>query len=330
MGNQLSQPLPKPESAPCGITFLSVYTGLGAFDIGLERAGMRCVGQIEIDAFCNSVLAMHWPDVPRFKDVQDVATELVRFVCGTPDIICGGFACQDLSAAGKGAGLARTTRSGLTWRNLFRLIRGLRPVGIILENVPPLRTRGYDRVADALERIGYTVRAFVVGAEHCGAPHKRHRVWIVGNSELADRPRQRREQRTIGHGVGECGQSLADTSITGLERGRGLSSRPESQQPVSSGSNSDGGTGGREGAAFRQWPSRPGEPQHEWEQPRLVKFEMGAHLDGTARELVRCARRRNKEALKAAGNSLIWVVPYLIGRAILSSSPSPCQRGREE
>lgn len=169
--------------------FLSVFTGIGAFDYGLEQAGMECVGQIEIEPFCRAVLEKHWPGLFRWSDVTDVPVELIRYVCGRIDCIIGGFACQDLSVAGKGAGLSRETRSGLTWRNLFRLIRGLRPAWLIIENVPALKTRGFKRVKSALERIYYNVRAVVVGAWACGASHKRDRVWIVG--KLADAGNER-------------------------------------------------------------------------------------------------------------------------------------------
>lgn len=172
--------------------YLSLFSGIGGIDLGLDRAGMTCVGQCEIDPFCRAVLAKHWPNVFRWSDVTDLPVELIRYVCGRIDLLCGGFACQDVSCAGKGAGIGRQTRSGVTWRNLFRLARGLRPAWLLLENVPALRSRGVDRVLRALERIGYSLRSVVVGAEHVGLPHKRHRVWIVG--KLADPAGQHGEQ----------------------------------------------------------------------------------------------------------------------------------------
>jgi DNA (cytosine-5)-methyltransferase 1 len=162
------------------MNFLSLYSGIGLHDLGFERAGWRCVGQVELDPFATAVLAKHWPHVPRWCDVRSVTVDAVRGACGRIDAICGGFMCTDISVAGKGAGLGKRTRSGLTWREMFRLIRGLRPVLLVIENVPRLRTLGADRVLAALERIGYACRAIVVGAEHVGAPHRRHRVWVIG------------------------------------------------------------------------------------------------------------------------------------------------------
>ena len=80
--------------------FLSLFAGIGGFDLGLERAGMECVGQVEIDPFCQKVLAKHWPDVKRMTDIRDVKSD--EF--GPVDLISGGFPCQDISLAGKGAG----------------------------------------------------------------------------------------------------------------------------------------------------------------------------------------------------------------------------------
>jgi DNA (cytosine-5)-methyltransferase 1 len=164
------------------VKWLSVYSGIGAHDLGFQRAGCTIVGQIEIEPFCRAVLEKHWRGLPRWADVRDVTAGIIRATCGDIDGITGGFACQDVSCAGRGAGLGKATRSGLTWRNLFRLIRGLRPGWVVIENVPRLKTLGYDRVARVLERIGYSVRPIVVGALHAGARIRRHRTWIVGNA----------------------------------------------------------------------------------------------------------------------------------------------------
>lgn len=159
--------------------YLSLFSGIGAHDLGFERAGWQCVGQVEIDPFCRAVLAKHWPRVPRFEDVRDVSAGDVLERCGTVDCITGGFMCTDISLAGKGAGLTRFSRSGVTWRNLFRLARSIRPDWLVIENVPALRARGYDRCAGVLERIGYACRPLVVSSAHIGANIRRARVWII-------------------------------------------------------------------------------------------------------------------------------------------------------
>jgi site-specific DNA-cytosine methylase len=118
------------------LTFISLFAGIGGIDLGLERAGMRCVAQVEIDDYCNRVLAKHWPDVPRFADVRAVgAHNLPR-----ADVIAGGFPCQDISNAGKRAGIDGN-RSGL-WAEFARIIGELRPRYVLVENVSALLSGG--------------------------------------------------------------------------------------------------------------------------------------------------------------------------------------------
>lgn len=163
---------------------LDLFSGIGGFALGLHRAGgYETVGFCEIDPWCREVLRKHWPEVWQHDDIKTLTAELVGRNCGRIDMLCGGFPCTDISVAGKGEGIY-AERSGLWWE-MLRLVRELRPGWVFIENVPALRTRGADDVLGGLEAEGYTCRAFVVGAEHVGAPHRRHRVWIVANSEGA-------------------------------------------------------------------------------------------------------------------------------------------------
>jgi DNA (cytosine-5)-methyltransferase 1 len=131
------------------ITFGSLFAGIGGFDLGFERAGMSCKWQVEIDDYANRVLAKHWPDVARHRDIRSVGGHNLSPV----DIICGGFPCQDISYAGRGAGLDGE-RSGLFFEAV-RLVCELRPRVVVLENVAALLTRGLDRVLGTLAEIGY-------------------------------------------------------------------------------------------------------------------------------------------------------------------------------
>ena len=171
--------------------FLSLFSGIGGIDLGLERAGMECVGQVEIDPFCRAVLKKHWPSVMCMEDVKSVKGD--EF--GPIDIIAGGFPCQDISCAGKGKGIF-AERSGLWWE-MRRVIEAVRPAWVLAENVPALRTRGADEVFASLEGLGYTVEPLVVGAWACGLRHKRDRCWIVAHRYQVgwnrERPRVRRE-----------------------------------------------------------------------------------------------------------------------------------------
>lgn len=142
---------------------------------------MACVGQVEIDPFCRRVLHKHWPNVPRWEDVRQFQGDMIG---GKVDLVAGGFPCQDISVAGRGAGL-EGERSGL-WRERHRIIGELRPTWVLAENVPALRTKGIDRVTDDLAGLGYTSWPVVVGAWAVGAPHKRDRVWVVATNRSGD------------------------------------------------------------------------------------------------------------------------------------------------
>lgn len=152
---------------------LDLFSGIGGFSLGLERAGMETVAFCEISPVCRHLLAHHWPNVPCFDDVTTLTGEQV----GPVDVICGGFPCQDISFAGKGAGLAGE-RSGL-WREYARLVRELRPAFVIVENVAALLGRGLGDVLGDLASLGYDAWWDCIPASAVGAPHRRDRLWIV-------------------------------------------------------------------------------------------------------------------------------------------------------
>ena len=153
---------------------LDLFSGIGGFSLGLERAGMKTVAFCEVDKKCQQVLKKHWPDVPIFDDVSTLKGEDIE---ETVDVICGGFPCQDISLAGKGAGL-EGERSGL-WTEFHRLIKEIKPKYAIIENVSALRSRGLDQVLREISEIGYDAEWHCITAASIGAPHRRDRVWIV-------------------------------------------------------------------------------------------------------------------------------------------------------
>lgn len=154
--------------------FGSLFSGIGLLDLGMLRAGMGPIAfQVEIDDYCRRVLDRHYANVPRFVDVRSVgANELVR-----PDVMVGGFPCQDLSLAGKRRGLDGE-RSGL-WFEYARLIEELAPRAVIIENVLGLRTAGLHRVLADLAALGFDAEWTTFAACEVGAPHGRQRIWIV-------------------------------------------------------------------------------------------------------------------------------------------------------
>lgn len=160
------------------MNFGSLFSGIGGIDLGLERAGMRCIFQVEIDDFCNKVLEKRWPEVPRYRDVRTFPEDPInRFHC---DLLCGGFPCQDISIAGEGTGIVEGNRSGLRIE-FARIIRVLRPNFVLVENVPAilLRGRGFGRVLGDLANLGYDAEWDVFSAAEFGAPHLRRRIFIL-------------------------------------------------------------------------------------------------------------------------------------------------------
>lgn len=153
---------------------LSLFSGIGGIDLGLERAGFTIVAHSEIDQYASRVLAKHWPGVPNVGDITKA--DWSDWV-GHVDVIAGGFPCQDISLAGKGAGI-EGSRSGL-WSEYARVVRVLRPRYVIVENVAALLSRGLDRVLGDLASLGYDAWWDCIPAASVGAPHRRDRVFIV-------------------------------------------------------------------------------------------------------------------------------------------------------
>lgn len=180
------------------MTFGELFAGIGGFSLGLERAGMKCKWQVEIDPYASAVLKKHWPDVPRHDDVRTFPPQGDFSV----DLICGGFPCQDLSVAGKGAGL-KGSRSGL-WSEFARIIRTVQPRWVVIENVAALTSRGLGTVLGDLAEIGLDAEWHCIPASAVGAPHRRERMWIIAS---------RRQDVGISSGCGQQGQSrrLSDT-----------------------------------------------------------------------------------------------------------------------
>ncbi len=157
---------------------LDLFSGIGGFSLGLERAGMTTVAFCEVDAKARQVLNKHWPKVPIYDDVQTLTADRLAADGLIPiHLICGGFPCQDLSYAGKGAGLAGS-RSGL-WFEFHRLIKEIQPAWAIIENVSALRSRGLDEVLRSLAQIGYDAEWHCIPASSLGAPHRRDRIWVI-------------------------------------------------------------------------------------------------------------------------------------------------------
>lgn len=153
----------------------SLFSGIGGLELGLERGipGAHVAWQVEIDPFCRSVLAKHWPGVTQYEDVRSVGSHNL----GPVDLICGGFPCQDVSSAGARAGLSGP-KSGL-WYEYLRIVSEVRPRFVVVENVTSGKRLWLPQVKEGLGALGYGARAYALSAADVGAPHLRRRVFVV-------------------------------------------------------------------------------------------------------------------------------------------------------
>lgn len=303
----------------------SLFAGIGGLELGLE-AGLAATGweaetvwQVEQNEYCRAVLARHWPGAVRYDDVRDIGISSVPPV----DLLCGGFPCQDLSVAGKGAGL-EGAKSGLFWE-MARIVCEIQPRLWIMENVPAITFRGLGDVLGEVARLGYAARWGVLSAEDVGAPHLRRRWFCVawrpgevGHSESVygyaggdhrtegpgqvsefgspDRPAE------VAHSDSRIGSIRRDASGVGRDREPLEGNGPRETAPLP--------RVGRNAARVparvygHKWPAPPG-PQLPHEPPRTRERQPG-----------------DMERLKALGNCVVpqqaAVIGEWVGRALLS------------
>lgn len=288
---------------------LDLFSGIGGFSLGLERAkhdgpikGFETAAFCEIEDFPRKVLAKHWPEVPRYGDVRTLTAEqLVRDGIGQIDVITGGFPCQDISTAGKQAGIAEGTRSGL-WSEIVRLVSELRPQFVIVENVANL-LRGpserpgawFGRVLGDLAECGYDAEWENIPASALGAPHRRERVWIVayasivqcdGSELYGKHSKSQVSQSRKGSGK----KNVANPECIGSS-GSGQSFQPISEAPIIN------------RKAVNALSSCIGEIWRA--EPALGRVANGVP--------------RRVDRLKSLGNAVVPQIPELIGNAILET-----------
>lgn len=213
-------------------TFGSLFAGIGGIDLGLERAGWECRWQVEIDPYCMAVLKKHWPNVPKYGDIKELAGEELEHV----DLIAGGFPCQPVSLAGQRRG---TADERWLWPEFARIVRVLRPQFVLVENVPGLLSQGMGQVLGDLAAFGYDAEWESLPAAAVGAPHLRYRVFLVAYTSESRRQqipegaprdegadeRRAEEDNYIASGDGQSNGAtdMADSAIQGLEGTTGAS-----------------------------------------------------------------------------------------------------------
>lgn len=306
---------------------LDIFSGIGGFSVGLERAGMETVAFCEIDKHCHKVLKKHWPEVPILENITNVSFTHVyhgedylhehdnktgevktEVFASDIDIIAGGFPCTDVSIAGKKKGLydkkiydkfiaagfteseakeKAKTRSGL-WLEYCRIINQVKPKWVIIENVDRLVKHGLEEVLNDLAKIRYDAEWAIIQASHIGAKHKRPRVWIVAYPC---------EQRHDGNS--REGRSVRANE----ERNDSYLSKEWKQCKPESGPNgkifSERFMQAIENSCSRKWSVEPN-------IPRVV--------DGLPKEL----ERSRKQRIKQLGNAIVPQIAELIGREIMN------------
>jgi DNA (cytosine-5)-methyltransferase 1 len=214
---------------------LALFAGAGGGILGGVLLGWRTVCAVEINAFCaRRLMQGHLPPFPIWDDVCSFDGRPWR---GLVDVVSGGFPCQDISAAGKGAGIDGA-RSGL-WKEFARIIGEVRPRFAFVENSPNLTSRGLGRVLGDLAEMGFDARWCVLGADDVGAPHERKRIWIAAHADGGMRDRwadlQRREAQrgsSFDGSIEELANASANRRRTGWTRGLDPSAAREPEQPL--------------------------------------------------------------------------------------------------
>ena len=210
---------------------LSLFSGGGLGDYGLDLAGMEIVGQVEIDDYCQKILKLRWPDVPKWTDIKNVTGKEVLKQIGTVDLISGGFPCQPFSVAGKRKG--KNDNRNL-WPEMFRIIKEIKPRYIFAENVRGIVNSYLDTVLTDLENQGYSCSAFLIPASAVGAPHRRERLWIVAYTASKQSWRLRITELQSDFGtsckVADAEESSRNGKTSGKQqgkvRGRSIQSNP--------------------------------------------------------------------------------------------------------
>ena len=294
------------------IQVLDLFSGIGGFSLGLERAGFETVAFCEIDKYCRLVLQKHWKDIKIYNDVREITRQQYeQDGLELPEIITGGFPCQPFSVAGRQKG-SRDNR--YLWPEMFRIIKEFKPRWIIAENV-----RGIINIQDGvvfegvhadLESQGYETQTFNIPAAGVGAPHRRERVWIVANSRRTIRGKQStRNKESIGSGTPQkTERSIDSDSLARPSEREKIMADPKSIQSNVGKINQSK----KESGEKRILRSEVGRVSSSFNQNNWWNFEpnVGRVVDGV---------QGRTHRLKGLGNSIVPQIAEEIGKAILKA-----------
>jgi DNA (cytosine-5)-methyltransferase 1 len=285
------------------LSVLDIFSGIGGFSLGLEKAGMKTIAFCEINPFCRKILNKHWPSIPIFNDITILHKENLKTLLKI-DVIAGGFPCQDISIAGKQGGIT-AKRSGL-WKEFARLINEIRPKYAIIENVANLRSAGLISVLQDLWEIGYDAEWHCIPASAFGAPHRRDRIWIIAHPACIDKIGLSRTKKKTESTTGDSSKNVFGYKIVSLDgHYRFQEVRKVSQDEISIYHNTKG---------FAQWGIEPKTiPRLKEERlnPDWVEWLMGfpqGWTEGGSR----------RQRLQSLGNAVVPLIPEFLGEVILN------------
>lgn len=274
------------------MTFGSLFAGIGGFDLGLERAGMECRWQVEIDDYASRVLAKHWPHVARWGDVR-------TFPPGSPDewrvdLICAGVPCQPISQAGKRNGKADQR---WLWGECLRVVADLLPRFFVAENPVNLLNddggRTFTGIVRAIASLGYVCEWHVIRASDVGARHRRPRVWVVAYTDELRRQRCNASQAL--QSMGEAGDESAGSGKPRRSGRHEMAATTRLGDCLRREREAAAGVSGLPGTARIYWATEP---------------SMGRVAHGIPNRVDR---------LRCLGNAVVPQIVELIGRAILKA-----------
>ena len=278
--------------------FGSLFAGIGGFDLGLERSGMKCAWQVEIDPYAGAVLRRHWPHVRRWADVR-------TFPDGHPDdwrvdLICAGVPCQPVSVAGKQRG---PYDGRWMWGEALRVVADLKPKFFVAENPRAILThdrgRTFGGIMRALASVGYVCEWHIISACSVGAPHKRERVLLVADADCGGFQRERLKKHSEEQGTRG---SISDGCRAGGRRPRQNGSNTDRERLEVRQAEDTERTRTNSGAkSFRTqwWSSEP---------------DVGRVAHGVPSRVDR---------LRCLGNAIVPQVAEVIGRAIMETAANP-------
>lgn len=299
---------------------LDLFSGIGGFSLGLERTGgFKTVAFCEIEPFCQCVLKKHWPEVPVYGDIRELTAARLRADRIVPDVLCGGFPCQDVSLAGNRGGI-EAERSGL-WSEYARLVDEIRPRFVIVENTPGLLSLGMGRVLGDLAAMRYDAEWFCIPAAALGADHLRERIWIIAYPDetwrLADivsgRLSCESQMGTVASDADIAGELQSQGIVTDKWRRAGDGVKDASADTMREGLSGRGDTreNGTHAPRFGEGlrlaiGATPTFPRDHWAYQPLL----GRGIHGISDRVDR---------IESLGNCVVPQIPEMIGRAILAT-----------